>query len=206
MWTLILNPLPILQQQGGQASRSRPTWLKKGSYLHTWTTHSDDLGSLNCASFCLANWLNDGGRGTYHEYPHVRFSPPSSAAFETTRRLHNRLGFGGHVSMLDLQAFTNLFSMFRLTLVRLHKPAPEASFVVVHEGADYDPNLTNMDCVMILFEDHWALTTSLNAVLRQIKNGGAYRYCSTCKDCLNCRFEGYKVPSYPAAILGLSRG
>ena len=177
-WTIVLNPIQIVGAHiGGRGGNGPPEWLKLKKYVQTWYTFYYQ-GKLNCAAFCLGNWLNDGGR---HRSPTViKYSPPVSRARQQVRELQTQFGWGERVTMLQLQAFTEAFPKYRLTLMSPNKTVPEASIVVVYTGDNYVAGSEKCDCYMISVDDHWGLITSMNSCIKQFKNGGAYKYCPDC--------------------------
>lgn len=180
IWTIVLNPEVVLAAHArGGSGDGPPKWLKTLKYRSSWRTHYFQ-GPLTCAAFCLANWLNDGGR---HRTPtKLKYGDnPVSRALAQVRELQDQFGWGELVSMLDLKVFTDTFSKYRLTLIRPDKATPEASFVKVYTGEDYVGGSRDCDCIMINFDDHWSLTCSIDEFISHLKNGGAYRYCGVCE-------------------------
>ena len=178
IWTLVLNPVTVLSRTvGGRAAAEIPKWLGKAAYSHTWETQFDREGNpLNCASFALANWLNYGGRT---EVP-LTFNPLRQNAITVVKNLHRLLGFGDHVTMFDLKTFVEKFPTYQLVMIQLNVANLEASLVMTHTGEDFDPTLENNQCILVNFNDHWALVSRVNALLKKVKNGGTYRYCEEC--------------------------
>ena len=179
-WKIVLNPIYIIGAHiGGRGGDGPPAWLKKFHYKQTWFTHYFE-GQLNCAAFCLANWLNDGGRHTTETSLRYGGPQPVTRALQQVRTLQTRFGWGDRVTMAGLRVFTETFPKYRLTLMSPNKTVPEASIVVVHTGATYVEGSDKCDCYMISVKDHWALISSINQCIKHFKNGGAYKYCALC--------------------------
>lgn len=179
-WTIVLNPIQLERARiGGQAGNGPPDWLKKFKYKQTWYTHYFG-GPLNCAAFCLGNWLNDGGRHNTVTVLRYGGANPVPLALAQVRELQTQFGWGVRVTMADLSAFTKVFPKYRLTLMSPNKATPEASIVVVYTGETYIEGSEKCDCYMITVNDHWALVMSLQECIKYFKNGGAYKYCALC--------------------------
>lgn len=178
-WTIVMNPIQILGAHiGGRGGDGPPAWFKALKYKQTW--YSWNLrGPLTCAAFCLANWLNDGGR---HRSPTmIKYGPrPVPRALQQVRELQTQFHWGARVTMADLNVFTEAFPKYQLTLMRPNKTAPDASIIRVYTGLDYVVGSAKTDCYMISLNDHWALLNSINECIQQFKNGGAYKYCKVC--------------------------
>lgn len=178
-WTIVLNPIQILGSHiGGRGGDGPPAWFKVLKYKQSWYTYAL-RGPLTCAAFCLANWLNDGGR---HRTPTtLKYGPkPVIRALEQVRELQDQFHWGDRVTMSNLQVFTETFPKYQLTLMSPNKTIPEASIVRVYTGSDYVVGSSKCDCYMISVNDHWALITSMDECIKQFKNGGAYKYCPSC--------------------------
>ena len=182
MWTIILNPPAIIAAvTAGGAAIGIPAWLKKLSYKHTWESQYDrrDGTVLNCAAFCLANWLNDGGRHTTPTT--LKFNPVVARAVAQVKAIQTRFGWGAEVSVADLEVFKTAWPKYRLTLISPNKTCPEASFTKVWVGSEYVQGSRNCDCIMIHYQNHWALTLSLDSLIKQFKNGGSFKFCYACE-------------------------
>lgn len=178
MWTLVINPVTVLGTSiGGRAASEAPKWLGNSNYAHTWKTQYDEEGvPLNCASFALANWLDHGGRTDRRS----SFNPLLKNAIIKVKNLHQRLGFGDRVTIFQLQTFVEKFPTYKLVMIQLNPARLEASLVMTHVGETFDSTLENNVCTLIHFNDHWALTNKVNALLKKVKNGGTYKFCEQC--------------------------
>lgn len=177
-----MNPVAIMEAiTGGRAATEYPKWLGKTAYRHTWITQYDRSGfPINCAAFALSNWLHSGGRTP--EPPIPKFAPISAEAIRRTQKLKSDLGFGDRVTMMELKAFTDRYSSYRLVMIAINIGNLEASLVSQHVGEQFDPSqpVSSNICYMISYKDHWSLCASPNALLNKIKNGGTYKYCDNC--------------------------
>jgi hypothetical protein len=177
-WTIVLNPIQLIGARiGGRGGDGAPAWFKVLNYKQTWQTYYFQ-GQLNCAAFCIGNWLNDGGR--HRTTTVLKYNKPVTRARQQVRELQTQFGWGERVTMLQLQAFTAAFPKYQLTVMSPNKTVPEASIVVVYTGDNYVVGSEKCDCYMISVDDHWALITSMNACIQQFKNGGSYKYCPDC--------------------------
>lgn len=72
-----------------------------------------------------------------------------------------------------------VYPHFRVYCFILIKHNPETTRVQCYKGArNYES--ANNDCHLVFFENHWALTNSINNLLSQMVVGGTFSFCQPC--------------------------
>lgn len=195
MWSIVLNPQAIREAvTAGGAANGIPAWLKLSKYKHTWESQYDRNGNiLNCAAFCLANWLNDGGRHTTPTT--LKFHPVVARAVDQVKAIQTRFGWGSEVSVADLEVFKTAWPKYRLTLISPNKTCPDASFTKVWKGSEYVQGSDKCDCIMVHHQNHWAICSSMASLLKQFKNGGNFKFCYDCERVT--KYNGSLVDDWP---------
>ena len=190
IWTAILNPTKVKELViGGRASEGPPTFLKTFNFKSTWTSHIDNLGYINCAAYALAAF-----QSTFTSTPFTMGRPGKSKA----RLLQTQLGYSDFTSISELEVFVQKFPSYKILVLAYVRFNPESSFVTSFTGSLFDENnAENFTCKLVLYEKHWALTTSFDSFLRQAKKGGlSIHFCTQCVCIVKCA-QSVKQEDYP---------
>jgi len=173
IWTAILNPTKIKELCiGGRASEGPPSFLKTFNYKLTWTSQVDNLGYINCAAYALATFQS------LHSKPFSTARPGKTAA----RALQKELGYTDFTSISELETFVEKYPQYRVLVLVYVRFNPESSFTACFKGSMYDESEDGkFTCKLILYEKHWALTSSYDTFLKQAKKGGhSLHFCTLC--------------------------
>lgn len=178
-WTAVINVSAIRDAiTSGSGGDGPPSFLKKLSFKHTWSSQKYQNSDINCAAFALCNFLSD--RGEYSQ--RVNFSEVGRIARERSFDLQTRLGWGSVVTLDQLQDFINLFPAYKLLVFVPNRRSPEATFFKEFVGSCHQDS--NKECTIVYFDNHWALTASIQGFVNQMKPGGNFTFCKECRKVL----------------------
>lgn len=186
MWTTVISITDILDATTrGRGGDGPPKFLKKFLYAVTWFSHSWNRTPINCAAFSLAYLLNNCGG-----YPtKVNFSEKGKIARERASLLQTRLGWGDSVGIADVEHFCRVFPKYKLTIFYPVQRSPAASHFKVFTGLDFSDE--KYSATLVLFDEHWALCSSIQGFVDGMKHGGLFTYC---KDCLKILPNPTRLP------------
>jgi hypothetical protein len=189
IWTAILNPTKIKELCiGGRASDGPPSFLKTFNYKLTWSSQVDNLGNINCAAYALATFKS------LHSRQFTAARPGLAAA----RALQQELGYTDFTSISELETFVEKYTQYRILVLVYVRFNPESSFTASFKGSTYDESEDGkFTCKLILYEKHWALTSSYDTFLKQAKKGGqSLHFCTQCVCIVKCP-QSVKQEDYP---------